>query len=554
MSAGKMTGIEYELMMGFKQFIKNQHNIDLDIKWKEGKTFIDTYTTVRDSRDKGVFGAATFSITEGRKNEIGFSPHYMPDISILISSKNIPIVKNVDEFDKVFSKLKAITVKGTTYDEDLQSLKQERDIDFDIKYIPVDYVIQEVQKTNNAFGFITLPNYLTFMNKNAELSITRQNLYPKKREGYAFIYPMNSDWSQPIQEYFTSTQFQSLSKTIIDRYFKNNVYEFIENLFYNADDVSLLIHEKEVQTKDLLEKDKQIEVETNLRKNLIILITVILVFLVIIYLQYQKRSKANKILQHQKEDIEKQRISIERQNIKLETQNEKLIQLNEEKNHLIKILAHDLRSPINIVHGMAKVYLIENPNLSDEQKGPILNIIECAKRLNKMIGKILDVDAIENDRINVTLEKINVCELIKKVAENFKPVAETKSIHLQLNVEKETHFITADVLYFTEIIENLISNAIKFSENGKQVDLTISEHDSSIRMCVKDEGPGLTTEDKEKLFQKYQQLSAKPTAGEPSTGLGLSIVKKYVELMNGKVWCESEVGMGAKFCIEFPVA
>jgi signal transduction histidine kinase len=171
-----------------------------------------------------------------------------------------------------------------------------------------------------------------------------------------------------------------------------------------------------------------------------------------------------------------------------------------------------------------------------------------------MIGKILDVDAIENDRINVTLEKINVCELIKKVAENFKPVAETKSIHLQLNVEKETHFITADVLYFTEIIENLISNAIKFSENGKQVDLTISEHDSSIRMCVKDEGPGLTTEDKEKLFQKYQQLSAKPTAGEPSTGLGLSIVKKYVELMNGKVWCESEVGMGAKFCIEFPVA
>jgi hypothetical protein len=181
MSAGKMTGIEYELMMGFKQFIKNQHNIDLDIKRTEGKTFIDTYTTVRDSRDKGVFGAATFSITEGRKNEIGFSPPYMPDISILISSKNIPIVKNVDEFDKVFSKLKAITVKGTTYDEDLQSLKQERDIDFDIKYIPVDYVIQEVQKTNNAFGFITLPNYLTYMNKNAELSITRKNQYPKKR-------------------------------------------------------------------------------------------------------------------------------------------------------------------------------------------------------------------------------------------------------------------------------------------------------------------------------------------------------------------------------------
>src|SRR5690242_17279888 len=123
--SGQMAGIEYEIMDGFKQYVKAHSKIDLTLVWKEGASFENTYQTVRDSKGSGVFGASTFSITAERKKEIGFTPPYMPDITVLISSKNIPIVKDEEEFDKIFPSLQAITIKGTTVEEDLLSLKKD---------------------------------------------------------------------------------------------------------------------------------------------------------------------------------------------------------------------------------------------------------------------------------------------------------------------------------------------------------------------------------------------------------------------------------------------
>jgi signal transduction histidine kinase len=102
-----------------------------------------------------------------------------------------------------------------------------------------------------------------------------------------------------------------------------------------------------------------------------------------------------------------------------------------------------------------------------------------------------------------------------------------------------------------QIIDNLISNAIKFSNHNTKVNVTLKEEKQTIRFEIEDEGPGIMEEDKPRLFQKFQKLNAQPTGGESSSGLGLSIVKKYVEAMKGKVWCESEFGKGAKFIVEF---
>ncbi|MFZ6002154.1 MAG: sensor histidine kinase, partial [Bacteroidota bacterium] len=112
--------------------------------------------------------------------------------------------------------------------------------------------------------------------------------------------------------------------------------------------------------------------------------------------------------------------------------------------------------------------------------------------------------------------------------------------------------VFGDSLFLIQVFENLISNALKFSEKGKQVEVEISSSDSQVRVVVKDQGPGLTAEDQALLFKKFQRLSTHPTDGEKSTGLGLSIVKKYVELMGGRVWCESEQGHGASFIVEIP--
>ena len=95
-----------------------------------------------------------------------------------------------------------------------------------------------------------------------------------------------------------------------------------------------------------------------------------------------------------------------------------------------------------------------------------------------------------------------------------------------------------------------MSNAIKFSPFHTQIDLSVEVSNGKVRMKVADQGPGITDEDKGKLFQKYQQLSSKPTGGEDSTGLGLAIVKKYVKAMNGEIWYENRPENGAAFIIE----
>jgi signal transduction histidine kinase len=105
-----------------------------------------------------------------------------------------------------------------------------------------------------------------------------------------------------------------------------------------------------------------------------------------------------------------------------------------------------------------------------------------------------------------------------------------------------------------EVLDNLISNAVKYSPQGKNIYIRLNISNEAVAVEVQDEGPGLSDEDKKHLFGKFARLSARPTAGEHSTGLGLSIVKRMVEAMNGRVWCESELGKGAKFCVELPKA
>jgi signal transduction histidine kinase len=544
---GQMRGIEHEIVQGFEKFLKDKHKVDLTIQWIEGEDFANTFTTISQETQKGVLGVSAFSRTPERMELVDFAPPYMSDITVLITSKNIPIVKNVYEFDETFSKLTAITIKGTTYEKDLLTIKKERQVDFAVRYIPSSKnILRTIRDTVNAFGFIDLPIYLMELNKNPGMDINRQNLYPINREGYSFIYPKGSDWSEPLREYFESPGFKPLLEDIIGRHFDNSVYEFIENLFLHSDDdVMLLTREKEIQQRDLAGKNKQIEEETILRNFLIAGVIIVLFFLIIIYYQFQKRIKANKILSDQKEKIEHQRMT-------LKEQNDKLIHLNEEKNNLIKILAHDMRAPINHVQGLAQIFLLENNSLPADQKDIINKIIDSSVRLSAMIGKILDVDAIEGQRVNLIMETIDLPVLLKKAASSFDKLAARKNIRLETKLDTTGLTMQGDVVFLTEIIENVISNAIKFSPAGKSILISASGTNDFVKMCVKDEGPGLTQDDKDKLFQKFQRLSAQPTDGERSTGLGLSIVKKYTEIMNGKVWCDSEFGKGATFCVEFP--
>jgi signal transduction histidine kinase len=544
---GSMWGLEYELLEGFREFLRETHDINLTINWKEAESFNDTYNTFRDRKPHVTFGASAFSITEKRTEIIDFSPPYMSDICVLITSEDIPIVKDISEFNSLLPHLTAITIKGTTYEQDLMRLQTQGQMFFDVEYIPSSSnIMHTIARTDSAFGFIDLPVYMMILNEDPSVKVKRQNFLPIRREGYAIVMKKNSDWNIPIQQYFNDTRFRSRLEKIIAHYIDLDLYHFVEGLAVQSNDemVSLLTKEKEIQYRGLLGKTQEVIEETRMRNFLIILLAVIFGFLIIIFFLYKKTNG-------QKDEIEEQRKKLEAKTEQVEQRNEHLLALDEEKNNLIKILAHDLRTPITQIQGLAQLVLLENSTLSPDQNLMVNKITESAIRLNKMITHILDLEALEHNQVTVFREELNINALVQQVVNSFEKEAHKKNIQILYNSHCEGCKIKGDSLFLIQVLENLISNAIKFSPAGKTVSVNVREATAKLLISVKDNGPGLTPEDQQHLFKKFQRLTARPTAGEGSFGLGLSIVKKYTDLMGGNVRCVSSLNEGAEFILEF---
>ena len=233
----------------------------------------------------------------------------------------------------------------------------------------------------------------------------------------------------------------------------------------------------------------------------------------------------------------------------LEEQKAKLEELNEEKNHLIGIVAHDLRNPLTSARSMIN-FLKENPERNHEDLPETINIISGSlERMNSMIDKILDIRAIEAQRLNVVPESIDASALVREIIGYFRVKAESKSIQVKTELSGVT--INTDRNYLTQIVENLVSNALKFSPDGKSVEIRTYNENGKACIAVTDQGPGFTADDKKRMYLKYQRLSARPTQGESSTGLGLSIVKKFMDALKGEIVFDSEEGKGTTFCLKF---
>jgi signal transduction histidine kinase len=139
---------------------------------------------------------------------------------------------------------------------------------------------------------------------------------------------------------------------------------------------------------------------------------------------------------------------------------------------------------------------------------------------------------------------------VEAVVDQYRQPAEAKQITLHFSNEAPENVVSADEQALMQVLENLVSNAVKYSPHGKQAFVRILRNGDAVRIEIQDEGEGISEEDMKKLFGKFARLTARPTGGEHSTGLGLSIVKRMVEAMNGKVWCESELGKGSTFIVE----
>ncbi len=240
---------------------------------------------------------------------------------------------------------------------------------------------------------------------------------------------------------------------------------------------------------------------------------------------------------------------------RLITANQNLQQAINYKNKLIQMTIHDLRNPLTIILGFANVLKMENPKGSEYHE--FANLIQnSAEHMLEMINELINSTKIESTSIILRKEKIDLNQLANEVIINNRNYALQKSQELIFTpcFESES-IIFSDKIRIMEIMDNLISNAIKYSPLGSRIWVSI-EYKNHIgnnifEFIVKDEGPGFTEEDKKKLFKQFQTLSAKPTGNETATGLGLSIVKQLVDILEANLILESEYGLGSKFIIQF---
>ncbi len=247
---------------------------------------------------------------------------------------------------------------------------------------------------------------------------------------------------------------------------------------------------------------------------------------------------------------------IKAQSERLEEQNKQLLDLNEEKNEFLGIAAHDLKNPLNNITDLARIIETEIESMPQSEIQEFARLIrQSANKMFELVRNLLDVNAIEQGGIKPHLTSFDVREIVNRVVESYTQRAASKTIHLNFTFPDEDTITFADERLTEQVVENIVSNAVKYSPHGKNIFIAIHQPTANqdfITISVKDEGPGISEDDQQKLFGKFARLTAQPTGGEHSTGLGLSIVKQLAEVMKGKVWCESQLGEGATFFLQLP--
>ncbi len=263
---------------------------------------------------------------------------------------------------------------------------------------------------------------------------------------------------------------------------------------------------------------------------------VLLTFSVIgtVYLIFRFRTRMIRKQNRQLEILVALRTSdLKEKTLRLQEANAELLKLNEKKNEFLGIAAHDIRNPLGIIINFTQVILRDlqsnslNPN--DTQQD-LKSIISAAEQSRKLVNALLDITAIESGKVNLELHQENMAAILEECELRHRKHALQKNISLEVNKRDDLPLITVDHTRITEVMDNLLSNALKFTYPGGKIRV----------FC--ESGPGAVV-----------THSARPTGGESSTGLGLAIVKKIVELHGGQVWVESRFGEGSTFSFSLPV-
>ena len=252
----------------------------------------------------------------------------------------------------------------------------------------------------------------------------------------------------------------------------------------------------------------------------------------------------------EKERSEAARAEAERERAEAERQKENAQEADRLKGELLSIAAHDLKTPLQSIIGYSEL-------LAEAPGGPIArdyagHSARAARRMLDIVDKMLQSDAVETGHLTPARSMVDLGRLGLATSGVLQPQAAAKKQRIHAAAD-EGCVVEGDESWLQQVVENLLGNAIKYSPHMRSIWLDVRKLNGRVRVSVRDEGPGLTDDDKARLFGRFQRLSARPTGGESSTGLGLSIVRRFVEGHGGRVWAESDGrGRGATFHVELP--
>jgi signal transduction histidine kinase len=230
-----------------------------------------------------------------------------------------------------------------------------------------------------------------------------------------------------------------------------------------------------------------------------------------------------------------------------------LQEMHELRSTFTSMLIHDLRSPLTIINGYLQLLEGSAQTLPDKHRRYLTSIREACGRMIRLIGDILDVSKLEEGKLGLEREAVDLVRLLGGIVDRWRPIAQQRSVVVDFEPAVPTLDVSADPRRLEQVLTNLLGNALKFTPPSGRIAVLLNREADAARVTVSDSGPGIPAHEMPLLFEKFSQATAGKSASGPSTGLGLVICRHLVEAHGGRIWAESEPGQGSRFIFLLPL-